>query len=167
MKRFHVHVAVDDLSASVEFYSRLFGRAASRLRPDYANWLLDDPAVNFAISARGHSPGVNHLGIQAESPQELADLRKLADAASGGNVLDQGETACCYARSEKHWTIDPQGLAWENFLTMEDSRVFGHDVAMQVGACCIPESGQPVGKTAGSPCCIPNDNSSEAAGCCK
>jgi predicted enzyme related to lactoylglutathione lyase len=166
VKRFHVHVAVDDLPASVEFYSQLFGRVVSKQRPDYANWLLDDPAVNFAISARGHSAGVNHFGFQAESPEELAALKKLADAASGGKVLEQGETSCCYARSEKHWTIDPQGLAWENFLTMEDALVFGQDIAMQVGACCIPERDVPAGTTAGSPCCIPNDHSSDAVECC-
>jgi len=167
MKRFHVHVAVDDLPASVDFYSRLFGKAASKRRPDYANWLLDDPAVNFAISARGHSVGVNHFGFQAESPEELAALKQLADAASGGNLLEQGETACCYARSAKHWTIDPQGLAWENFLTMEDSLVFGQDTAVQIGACCIPERGAPTGKATGTSCCIPNDDSNDAAKCCR
>jgi len=167
MKRFHVHVAVDDLPASVDFYSRLFGQAASKRRADYANWLLDDPAVNFAISARGHSAGVNHFGFQAESPEELAHLKRLAAAASGGNLLDQPEASCCYARSEKYWTIDPQGLAWESFLTMEDSLAFGEDAAIQIGACCIPERGSTAAKVAGAPCCIPNDDSTAAAECCR
>jgi len=151
MKRFHVHIAVANLTDSINFYSKLFGQAPSKERHDYAKWMLDDPRVNFAISARGHAIGVNHFGFQAENAEELHGLKQLAEAASGGQVLDQGETACCYARSEKHWTVDPQGLAWEHFHTMSEAQAFdmvqefGADTASQAGACCIP-------KNAGS-CC--------------
>jgi hypothetical protein len=109
---------------------------------------------------------VNHFGFQAESPEELAGLKVLAEAASDGQVLDQGEAACCYANSEKHWTVDPQGLAWEHFLTMSDATTFGQDIATRDGACCIPVRGAPMGKIAESPCCIPNDKSADTAGCC-
>ena len=111
--------------------------------------MLEDPRVNFAISTRGHATGVNHFGFQAENAEELHGLKRLAQAASGGQVLDQGETACCYARSEKHWTVDPQGLAWEHFHTMSEVREFGADTASQTGACCIPKTAATV---AGS-CC--------------
>jgi lactoylglutathione lyase len=97
MKRFHVHVAVDNLAASITFYSKLFGQSPSKQQPDYAKWMLEDPCLNFAISSRGHVAGVNHFGMQADSPEELAALKALADHASGGTTLDQGEAACCYA----------------------------------------------------------------------
>jgi catechol 2,3-dioxygenase-like lactoylglutathione lyase family enzyme len=156
MKRFHVHVAVNDLAASIDFYSRLFGQTPSKQKPDYAKWMLDDPRLNFAISSRGHAAGVNHLGMQAEHPNELTNLKALAEAASAGSVVDQGEAACCYARSEKHWTIDPQGIAWEHFLTMEDAETFGADTQTSSGACCIPlRKPEPSdGRSAGA-CCVP------------
>jgi catechol 2,3-dioxygenase-like lactoylglutathione lyase family enzyme len=166
MKRFHVHVAVKDLAASVDFYSRLFGAAPAKQQVDYAKWMLDEPRVNFAISARGHDVGVNHFGFQAESPDELAVLKLRAEAASKGEVLDQGEAACCYAKSEKHWTVDPQGLAWEHFLTMSDALTFGEDVAMRSGACCIPLKESATVKSTDGACCIPNAESTAKAGCC-
>lgn len=166
MKRFHVHVAVEDLTASVGFYSKLFGQSPSKQQPDYAKWMLDDPRVNFAISARGHGVGVNHFGFQAESPEELASLKQLAEVASDGQVLDQGEAACCYAKSEKHWTVDPQGLAWEHFLTMSDAMTFGQDVATRDGACCIPVHGASADQKDDSPCCIPNEATTKGAACC-
>ena len=138
MKRFHVHIAVAELAASISFYSKLFGQAPSRQQADYAKWMLDDPRLNFAISSRGHATGVNHFGMQAESAEELDSLKILADAASEGETLDQGEAACCYAESDKHWVTDPQGLAWEHFLTMSDAQTFGEDTATTSGACCIP-----------------------------
>ncbi|MDR7928327.1 ArsI/CadI family heavy metal resistance metalloenzyme [Acidithiobacillus thiooxidans] len=154
MKRFHVHVAVNDLTASIAFYSKLFGQAPSKEQPDYAKWMLEDPRLNFAISSRGHAIGVNHFGMQADSTEELAGLKVLADDASGGTTLDQGETACCYAKSEKHWTVDPQGLAWEHFLTMSDAVAFGEDTATQTGACCIPPHSSE-GAAKQEPCCTP------------
>lgn len=165
MKRFHVHVAVDDLAASVAFYGKLFGQSPSKLQPDYAKWMLEDPRVNFAISLRGHAAGVNHFGMQADSPEELADLKALADDASGGATLDQGETACCYAKSEKHWTVDPQGLAWEHFLTMSDAAAFGEDSATQSGACCIPLRASNA-SDAREACCVPQEAAQGKAQCC-
>ena len=138
MKRFHIHLAVNDLTTSITFYSKLFGQLPSKQEPDYAKWMLEDPRVNFAISSRGHPTGLNHFGMQAETPEELASLKVLADDAAGGAAMDQGEVACCYAKSEKHWTIDPQGMAWEHFLTMPDAFAFGEGGTTQSGACCIP-----------------------------
>jgi catechol 2,3-dioxygenase-like lactoylglutathione lyase family enzyme len=167
MKRFHVHVAVDNLAASITFYSKLFGQSPSKQQPDYAKWMLEDQRLNFAISSRGHVAGVNHFGMQADSPEELAALKALADDASGGTTLDQGEAACCYANSEKHWTIDPQGLAWEHFLTMSDAVAFGEDTATQAGACCIPlHSSDASASTERGSCCVPQEAHQGQAQCC-
>ncbi|MFM2069608.1 MAG: hypothetical protein RLZZ584_4517, partial [Pseudomonadota bacterium] len=109
MKRFHVHAHVTDLATSITFYTRLFGAEPSRLESDYAKWMLDDPRINFAISTRGGTPGVDHLGFQVDEPGELAELKARAQSADMA-LLDEGETTCCYARSEKHWVTDPQGI---------------------------------------------------------
>lgn len=157
MKRFHVHANVQDLQASVAFYSRLFGAQPTRLEADYAKWMLDDPRLNFAISTRGGQPGVDHLGIQTDSPEELAQLKARAEGAQMV-ALDEGETSCCYARSEKHWVTDPQGIAWEHFHTLHDIPTFNgsaKSAAPATAACCTPR-GKPVGvavKAAGSSCC--------------
>jgi catechol-2,3-dioxygenase len=124
MKRFHVHLHVDDLSKSVAFYSRLFDAEPARLESDYAKWMLEDPRVNFAISTVSRGTGVDHLGFQAESEEELADLKRRASAADK-TLFDEGATVCCYAKSEKHWVTDPQGLAWEHYRTMDASKIFG------------------------------------------
>lgn len=168
MKRFHVHVAVDDLDANIQFYSKLFGQPPAKQQPDYAKWMLDDPRVNFAISARGHATGVNHFGLQAESAEELEGLRELAEAASGDAVLDQGSAACCYAKSEKHWVVDPQGLAWEHFLTMSDAETFGDDTATpRDEACCMPlHSSAPGATDNNAPCCVPQSGDQGGAPCC-
>lgn len=167
MKRFHVHLAVDDLAASTAFYSKLFGQSPAKQQADYAKWMLEDPRLNFAISSRGHAAGLNHFGMQADSPEELADLKTLADAASGGTTLDQGEAACCYARSEKHWTVDPQGLAWEHFHTLSDTLAFGADTADSMGACCIPLHASDTPQAAGAAaCCIAQDSAQGQAKCC-
>jgi catechol 2,3-dioxygenase-like lactoylglutathione lyase family enzyme len=171
MKRFHVHVAVDDLSASIAFYSQLFGQAPIKEKADYAKWMLDDPCLNFAISSRGHAVGVNHFGMQADSAEELSTLKARADAASSGTTLDQGATACCYARSEKHWIVDPQGLAWEHFLTMGDAVAYGEDGAAAAGAaeeaaaCCIPLHAQ-AGASPSAPCCVSEDAPAHGQQCC-
>ena len=124
MKRLHVHVSVDDLAASVRFYSTLFAAEPAVTKPDYAKWMLDDPRVNFAISARGGEAGVDHLGIQVETPDELAEVYgRLREADRP--ILEEGATTCCYARSEKAWIADPQGLYWETFLTTGESIVYG------------------------------------------
>lgn len=139
MKRFHVHVRVADLAASIAFYNRLFGAQPAREEADYAKWMLEDPRINFAISTRGESVGVDHLGFQTDDKAELAELRERAQAADMA-VLDQGETSCCYARSEKHWVTDPQGIAWEQFHSLGTIPVYGEGTRAETGACCAPAS---------------------------
>jgi predicted enzyme related to lactoylglutathione lyase len=124
MKRLHVHVAVDDLQHSVGFYSALFATQPSVIKSDYAKWMLDDPRVNFAISARGRTAGLDHLGIQVEDKDELNDVYARLHKASG-DVIEQGQTNCCYARSEKSWVEDPSGISWETFLTMGETTDYG------------------------------------------
>jgi len=158
MKRFHIHVHVDDLAASVVFYTKLFASEPARVEADYAKWMLDDPRVNFAISTRGTKAGVDHLGFQVDDADELAELAQRARAADMA-LLDQGETTCCYARSDKHWIIDPQGIAWEHFRTLDSARIYGESTQQlppsRTSACCAPH-GTPVDvpvKPAGSACC--------------
>jgi predicted enzyme related to lactoylglutathione lyase len=144
MKRMHVHVAVEDLQHSIGFYSALFATQPTVVKPDYAKWMLDDPRVNFAISTRGRQSGLDHLGIQVESQDELqevyARLRK-----AGGNIIEQGQTACCYAKSEKSWIDDPAGVSWETFLTSGESTNYGdgtgecHARIAREKTCCMPE----------------------------
>jgi lactoylglutathione lyase len=155
MKRFHVHAHVEDLQASIAFYSKLFGTEPTRVESDYAKWMLEDPRINFAISTRGGEPGVDHLGIQTDNAQELVELKARAEAADLA-LQDQGETTCCYARSEKHWVTDPQGIAWEHFHTLDDIPVFSEKpqpaaVVSGPSACCAPSApaarprGKPIG----------------------
>ena len=139
MKRFHVHVAVSDLQQSIRFYSALFNVPPSVTKADYAKWMLEDPRINFAISKRGHEAGMNHLGIQVDSDLELDAMRaRLADASIGATT--PGETACCYARSNKYWTTDPQGVAWETFHTLDSIPMFGAESVAKdaASACCVP-----------------------------
>jgi len=141
MKRFHVHAHVEDLQASIAFYTKLFAAEPTRVECDYAKWMLDDPRINFAISTRGGKPGIDHLGIQAESEAELAELRARATSADRA-LLDEGQTTCCYARSDKHWVTDPQGIAWEHFQTLDSTPVFGegHSAMPKRSACCAPSA---------------------------
>jgi catechol 2,3-dioxygenase-like lactoylglutathione lyase family enzyme len=161
MKRFHVHAHVDDLAASIAFYTRLFGAEPTRVEADYAKWMIEDPRLNFAISTRGSSAGIDHLGIQADSEEELAELKERAGAADAA-LLDEGATTCCYARSDKHWVTDPQGIAWEHYRTLGDIPVFreaGNGAA--AAACCTPaEASQAAG------CCGPAGTLQAAAACC-
>ena len=141
MKRMHVHVSVTDLPQSVRFYSALFAAQPSVLKDDYAKWMLDDPRVNFAISNRGAKAGLDHLGIQAENGAELEEIgSRLAQADV--SVLPQKAASCCYAKSDKYWTLDPQGVAWESFHTLDSVPVYGSDTRVQTGerkaACCSP-----------------------------
>jgi predicted enzyme related to lactoylglutathione lyase len=124
MKRLHVHVAVDDLQHSIGFYSALFAAQPSVIKSDYAKWMLDDPRVNFAISARGRAAGLDHLGIQVEDKDELNEVYARLHKA-GGEVIEQGETNCCYARSEKSWIDDPSGVSWETFVTTGETTDYG------------------------------------------
>jgi hypothetical protein len=145
MKRFHVHAHVENLEASIAFYSKLFAAAPTRVEHDYAKWMLDDPRVNFAISTRGGRPGVDHLGIQTDSEEELVALREQAQAADL-TLQDVGETTCCYARSDKYWVTDPQGIAWEQFHTLANIPVFSEKKAEPAAAACCGEApkGKPV-----------------------
>jgi hypothetical protein len=141
MKRFHVHVHVADLEASIGFYSKLFGADPTRTEGDYAKWMLADPPLNFAISTRGGRPGIDHLGIQTDDAGELAEMKTRAQAADMA-LLDEGRTSCCYARSEKHWVTDPQGIAWEAFHTLGSIAVFKEqEIAAPSSACCAPAPG--------------------------
>lgn len=167
MKRFHIHVVVDNLPGSIEFYNRLFGQLPTKLKNNYAKWMLEDPRLNFAISSQGLKTGINHLGMQVDTADELMALKAFADAASEGNTRVQGETACCYAKSDKHWTVDPQGIAWEHFLTMEDSEIFGEKAAAQAEACCIPLHGPASAEASETAaCCIPNSSEKSETRCC-
>lgn len=126
MKRFHVHVAVDDLAVSRDFYTRLFGAEPAVVKGDYAKWMLDDPRINFAISSGHGRAGIGHLGLQAESAGELAEIRSRLVAA-GAAIEDEPGANCCYAVSDKHWAVDPQGIAWESFHTVREARHDGDD----------------------------------------
>ncbi|MCK9687219.1 ArsI/CadI family heavy metal resistance metalloenzyme [Scleromatobacter humisilvae] len=146
MKRFHVHLHVGDLSASVAFYSKMFAQPPIRLEADYAKWHIEDPRLNFAISTRGSEPGVDHLGFQTDTDEELAELKARAQAADMA-LLDEGETACCYARSDKHWLTDPDGVAWEQFRTLGSIPTFGQPRQQEAAACCAAPA------PAGRSCC--------------
>jgi hypothetical protein len=142
VKRLHVHVAVESVEKSVEFYSVLFAAPPTVRKADYAKWMLDDPRVNFAISARGRSAGVDHLGIQVEAGEELNQVAQRLQAA-GKPLFDQGPATCCYARSEKAWVLDPSGISWETFHTVGESTSYGEESAGvdpgASGPCCRPE----------------------------
>jgi catechol 2,3-dioxygenase-like lactoylglutathione lyase family enzyme len=142
MKRFHVHLGVPDLPASIRFYSGLFGMPPTVQKPDYAKWMLDDPRVNFAISHRSRTPGLNHLGVQAESADELADIRAQFETADATSTVDEPGAHCCYVKSDKHWVTDPQGIAWEAFHTLETIPLFGTTEATETaaGGCCSPNA---------------------------
>jgi len=147
MKRMHIHISIDDLSESINFYSKLFGSEPTKRKADYAKWMLDDPRVNFAISASGTKPGVDHLGIQVDEASELDDVRgrlKNADMQTFG----EGETTCCYAKSDKTWVEDPSGIAWETYMTLADAPTFKETPAK------------------GNACCTPRTKETESTGCC-
>ena len=150
MKRIHIHVGVADLEQSIGFYSALFATQPSVVKADYAKWMLDDPRVNFAISTRGKRPGLDHLGIQVESKDELG---------AGGTIIEQGQTTCCYAKSEKSWIDDPAGISWETFFTTGESTHYGDGTGEREArvahqkVCCEPQAtSQPMPQTA-SACC--------------
>lgn len=140
MKRLHVHVSVANLEENIGFYSALFGSAPSIVKPDYAKWMLDDPRVNFAISSRSTVQGLDHLGIQAENAEELKQLKQRLENAAVPSSSDIGAN-CCYSKSDKHWTVDPQGIAWESFHTLETIPTFKNVVEEPSGAaCCAPRA---------------------------
>jgi catechol 2,3-dioxygenase-like lactoylglutathione lyase family enzyme len=140
MKRLHVHVAVQNLESSIRFYSQLFAAKPTVVKNDYAKWMLDDPRVNFAISARGVAAGIEHLGIQVENKDELLEVYGRLQRADAP-LFEEGATTCCYAKSEKSWIEDPQGVKWETFLTTGESTVYGNDAdRASMTACCTPAS---------------------------
>jgi catechol 2,3-dioxygenase-like lactoylglutathione lyase family enzyme len=156
MKRFHVHVAVSDLEQSIRFYSTLFGGEPSVRKADYAKWMLDDPRVNFAISLRGGTAGVNHLGLQVDTADELEGMREQLLAADRGLVEEKG-ASCCYARSDKYWVNDPAGIAWETFHSLGTIPAYGEDVAAThddaSARCCAPTAEGKPEAGANSACC--------------
>ena len=154
MKRFHVHMNVADLQSSIAFYTRLFGAGPARVEADYAKWMLEDPRVNFAISARGARPGLDHLGFQTDSADELAEMKASAEQALMP-TLDEGETTCCYARSEKHWIVDPTGVPWEHFHTLGAIPVFNEAAPADGAACCAPAPAAAHADAADTACCAP------------
>lgn len=149
MKRFHVHMAVDNLDQNIEFYRALFAAEPTIVKADYAKWQLENPRVNFSISARGAEAGLEHLGIQVDSAEELAEVESRL-ARAEGPVTEQTGTACCYARSDKYWIQDPQGIAWESFHTLDSIPTFND----QASACGTPTDPPPVS----SSCCAPTES---------
>lgn len=153
MKRMHIHVSVEEIAQSVRFYTTLFAAEPTVVKPDYAKWMLDDPPVNFAISARGGEAGLDHFGIQVETQGELHEVYDRLQKADRP-VLEEGVTTCCYANSEKAWIADPQGISWEAFLTSGESTIYGAGADLGAirnasGACCPPKP-EPAG---GGACC--------------
>lgn len=138
MKRFHIHVGVDDLEKSVQFYSTLFGQKPTKLKDDYAKWMLEDPRLNFAISTRVADKGVDHLGVQVESASELTEITERLKNADLG-VYDEGQTTCCYSESNKAWVKDPSGLAWEAYQNMADAEVFSAKKSEEESECCVSD----------------------------
>jgi hypothetical protein len=168
MKRFHVHVAVSDLGKSIAFYYAMFGEEPTVVKPDYAKWMLEDPRINFAISNRGNTPGVNHLGLQAEDDVELETIHANLQKADTAVVPEKG-AACCYAKSDKYWVTDPQGIAWESFRSLGTIPLYGSSQAKRAGAEQAGQCGS--GERAASSCCAPSDAKNAApvkaaGGCC-
>ena len=143
MKRFHVHLSVSDLTASIAFYSKLFAKEPARVEADYAKWMLDDPRINFAISTRSGKTGIDHLGFQVDTEEELEGMKQQAQQADMA-LINEGETTCCYAASDKYWLTDPQGIAWEQFHTLGNIPVFSEKQANSASACCAPKAAEPV-----------------------
>lgn len=169
MKRFHVHVAVNKLADSIKFYSEMFGSEPTVVKSDYAKWQLEDPRVNFAISQRGAQIGLNHLGIQVESTDELGEMQSRLASLQPDVEKEEG-VSCCYAKSDKYWVSDPSGIAWETFHTLGSIPVFGDaskaesesKAATGSAACCVPLAKT----TAQSPCCVPKEGKPTTGACC-
>lgn len=140
MKRFHIHVGVENLSESVQFYSTLFGAKPAKLKDDYAKWMLEDPKINFAISTRTNTKGVDHLGIQVDEGIELSDLTERLKKADL-KIYGEGEVTCCYAESNKAWVQDPSAIAWEAYHSMSDVEIFSEKLKAEAAACCAPGPG--------------------------
>jgi hypothetical protein len=164
MKRFHVHISVDNLANSVKFYSGIFASEPTELKPDYAKWKLEDPRINFAISQRGAKTGVDHIGIQVENEEELADMQARLDALQPGIEMEEG-ASCCYAKSDKYWVKDPSGIAWETFHTLESIPVFGIP-AKKPGGIPLNISVASAKSEVASSCCAPATSTKPGSSCC-
>ena len=159
MKRIHVHISVSDLPASIRFYQTLFGAEPTVTKPDYAKWMLEDPRVNFAISTNRQPVGINHLGFQVDTDEELRGMRAQLEAADA-RMIEENEQPCCYAQSDKYWVTDPSGIAWETFHTLGSIPVYGKDTAVfDHGASIVPVA-------SGSQCCVSAPKTQPAASCC-
>jgi len=160
VKRLHIHVSVKDLPASIRFYRTLFGAEPSVTEADYAKWMLEDPRVNFAISIDRQPVGINHLGFQVDTDEELRGMRAQLQAADA-RMIGENEQPCCYARSDKYWVTDPTGIAWETFHTLGSIPVYGKDTAVfDHGASIVAV------ETSGSQCCVPAPKAQPGASCC-
>ena len=162
MKRLHVHVSVDDLEQSIQFYATLFASEPTVLKQDYAKWMLEDPRVNFAISQRGGPAGVRHLGIQGENEDELGEVYARLEKAERP-IVEQKATTCCYAKSDKQWIADPQGVPWETFFTYGEATVYGEGSLSKLrelterAVCCEPSFAEATRTTAAAEaCCAPS-----------
>ena len=149
MKRLHIHISVPDLDKSIDFYNTLFEHKPDVVKPDYAKWMLDEPAVNFAISTGGNKTGLNHLGFQVDSDEQVDAIQARLDEAQLEGVEEKNAN-CCYANSNKYWTMDPAGIPWENFHTLGEIPMFGD--ASEVEGCCSGATTEP--ESAG--CCTPS-----------
>lgn len=160
MKRFHVNLSVEDLAESIRFYTALFATEPTVRKDDYAKWMLDEPRINFAIAQRGGAPGVNHLGFQVDSSEELTEMRAQLMRADHA-LVEQAGAACCYANSDKYWITDPAGIAWETFHTLDSIPIYGTDtqVLPKSSTCCVP-----VNATDNEPCC--EATAKPATSCC-
>lgn len=174
MKRFHVHVAVSDLAQSIRFYSQLFATEPAVVKPDYAKWMLEDPRINFAISHRGGKPGINHLGLQVETAGELEEIHSRLGRAEA-SIVEEAGVACCYARSDKYWVTDPEGIAWETYRNLGSVPFFGEAATGVAGAdraCCAPAgaataTADPTAHATPAACCAPASAATVAkGGCC-
>jgi catechol 2,3-dioxygenase-like lactoylglutathione lyase family enzyme len=160
MKRLHIHVSVKDLSWSIRFYSQLFASEPVVRKDDYAKWMLEDPRVNFAISTQRQPVGINHLGFQVDTDEELRGMRAQL-AAADAQMVEEGEQPCCYAKSDKYWVTDPTGIAWEIFHTLGSIPVYGEDTAVfNHGVSVVPV------ESSDSQCCVPTPKTQSAVSCC-
>jgi catechol 2,3-dioxygenase-like lactoylglutathione lyase family enzyme len=160
MKRLHVHISVQDLSTSIRFYQTLFGAEPTVTKTDYAKWMLEDPRVNFAISMHRQPVGVNHLGFQVDTDEELRGMHAQLDAADA-QMVEEHEQACCYAKSDKYWVTDPSGIAWETFHTLGGIPVYGEDTPVfNHGKSVVPV------ESAAAGCCVPTQKAQPAASRC-
>jgi lactoylglutathione lyase len=160
MKRLHVHVSVKDLAASIRFYRTLFGAEPVVTKPDYAKWMLEDPRVNFVISTHRQPVGINHLGFQVDTDEELRGMRTQLEAADA-RMVEESEHSCCFAKSDKYWVTDPTGIAWEAFRTLRGIPVYGEDtLVFNHGASVVPL------ETPAAACCVSAQRSQPTASCC-